>query len=184
VDRLEGGVVGESKTGPVEEPVLLKVHMSTPVYKNIVALLDSHGCVYETQHHEPTLTSQIAADVRGVSLESGAKAIVAKGHKTGNYFLFVMPAHLKLWGGAAKRACGEAVGFAKNCEELTGCVPGSVPPFGSVIGLKTYVDPRLKENEIIHFNAGSLTDSVSMRCEDYLKIEQPVVVEIAKEIEG
>ena len=158
--------------------------MSTPTYNKIIQTLDAHGCVYETQHHEPTLTSEIASRVRGVSMYSGAKAIVTHGDKTGAHYLFVMPADMKLWGSAAKRACGESVGFAQNPEEVTGCVPGSVPPFGSLLDLKTFVDPHLAENEIIHFNAGSLTDSVSMRYEDWLTIEKPTVVEIAKFVEG
>lgn len=154
--------------------------MSTAVYNNIIKTLDVHGCPYKTQHHEPTRTSEIAAKVRGVRLHAGAKAIVTKGDKTGANYLFVMPADMKLWGSRAKQACGEGVGFAQNPEEVTGCVPGSVPPFGSLLGLKTFVDPHLAENEIIHFNAGSLTDSVSMRYEDWLAIEKPIVVEIAK----
>ena len=72
--------------------------MSTPTYNKIISALDAHGCKYETQHHEPTLTSEIAARVRGVSLHEGAKAIVTKGDKTGANYLFVMPADMKLWG--------------------------------------------------------------------------------------
>lgn len=157
--------------------------MSTPVYNKIISALDAHGCKYTTQHHEPTLTSEIASRVRGVSMHSRAKAIFTKGDKTGANYLFVMPADMKLWGSAAKRACGESVGFAQNPEEVTGCVPGSVPPFGSLIGLRTFVDPHLAENEVIHFNAGSLTDSVSMQYKDWLAIEKPTVVEIAKRVE-
>ena len=158
--------------------------MSTPVYKKIIDVLDAHGCEYTTQHHEPTLTSEIASKVRGVSMHAGAKAIVTKGHKTGMNYLFVMPADMKLWGSAAKKACGEGVGFASNPEEVTGCVPGSVPPFGSLLGIKTFVDPHLAENAIIHFNAGSLTDSVSMPYQAYIEIEKPMIVEIAKFLES
>ena len=61
---------------------------------------------------------------------------------------------------------------------MTGCVKGSVPPIGSVLGLDTYCDPRLAENEMIHFNAGSLTDSVTMRYDDYIRVAQPVMVDI------
>lgn len=154
--------------------------MSTPVYNKIIEILDAHGCEYTTQHHEPTRTSADSARVRGVSMHAGAKALVTKGHKTGTHYLFVMPADMKLWGSAAKRACGEPIGFANNPEELTGCVPGSVPPFGSLFNLKTYVDARLADNETIHFNAGSLTDSVSMPYEAYIEIEQPTIAEIAK----
>ncbi|MCR4314581.1 MAG: hypothetical protein NUV84_05050 [Candidatus Uhrbacteria bacterium] len=90
--------------------------------------------------NEPTLTSEIASRVRGVSMHSGAKALVTKGDKTWANYLFVMPADMKLCGSAAKRACGESV-------------------------------------------AGSLTDSVSMRYEDWLVIEKPVVIEIANVVE-
>jgi len=72
------------------------------------------------------------------------------------------------------------VSFTQDPEAVTGCVPGSVPPFGLVIELKTYCDPRLAENETINFNAGSLTDSITMRYRDYLPVEKPEVVEIGK----
>ncbi len=151
-----------------------------PRLDQITARLDAAGIVYNLSHHDPTRTSEDAARVRGVSLHAGAKAIVVKGKKTDTHYLFVMPADLKLDNGKAKAAVGEAVGFASDVEAVTGCVPGSVPPFGSVIGLKTFMDPRLGENEKINFNAGSLTDSIDMRYEDYVAIEKPTIVEIAK----
>lgn len=113
-------------------------------------------------------------------MHAGAKAIVATGNKTGTHYQFVMPADMKLWSSKAKAACGEPVTFAKDPEGITVCVPGSVPPFGSLFQLKTFVDPALADNEIIHFNAGSLTDSVSMPYAAYIEIEQPVITQIAK----
>ncbi len=150
------------------------------IFERIIQLLDAEHIVYQLQHHEPTRTSAIAAEVRGVSMHAGAKAIVTTGHKTGKHYLFVMPADLKLDNAAVKALLGEPIGFASDVEAVTTCVPGSVPPFGSIIGLPTYLDERLAENEEIHFNAGSLTDSVTMRYEDYLRLEKPTVVRIAK----
>ncbi|OGL98545.1 hypothetical protein A2318_00160 [Candidatus Uhrbacteria bacterium RIFOXYB2_FULL_45_11] len=149
-------------------------------YEILVALLYASGCEYTLEHHEPTLTSADASRVRGVSMRTGAKAIVTKGHKTGTHYLFVMPADLKLDNAKAKAATGEGVGFAPDPFEVTGCVPGSVPPFGSLFNIKTFCDPRLSENERIHFNAGSLTDSVDMKFEDYIAIEKPILMEIGK----
>ncbi|MBI1908412.1 hypothetical protein HYS28_03275 [Candidatus Uhrbacteria bacterium] len=117
--------------------------------------------------------------MRNVPMHAGAKALVMRGKKTGAHWLFVMPADLRLDTKKAQAVVGEPVCFAPEPEEVTGCVKGSVPPFGSAIGLKTYCDTRLAENETIHFNAGSLTDSVSMRYHDYVAIEQPTLVEIA-----
>ncbi len=150
------------------------------VYHKIIALLNERGVVYQTQHHEPTVTSEDAARIRGVSLHEGAKALVLRGDKSGQHYLFVMPADLRVDTKKVQALVGERVCFAPDPEAVTGCVKGSVPPLGSVIGLKTYCDARLAENVSIHFNAGSLTDSVTMRYEDYLQIEQPQLVAVTQ----
>ena len=56
--------------------------------------------------------------------------------------------------------------------ELTGLTPGSIPPFGSLFGLPTFCDERLGENEVINFNAGDHSVSVSMRYADYVLVEK------------
>ena len=64
---------------------------------------------------------------------------------------------------------------------LTGLVPGAVPPFGEpIFKLPLFVDPSLLENEKISFNAGSLTNSITMKLEDYLKVANPVVFEFVE----
>lgn len=150
------------------------------VFERICARLDEHKIEYKKFHHEPTPTSQDAARVRGVDLHSGAKALVLRGSKTGQHYLFVVPADLRLNGKKIKLAIGENTSFAADPTTVTGCVPGSVPPFGSIVGLTTYCDLRLAENERINFNAGSLTDSIQMGYTDYLKIEQPRLVDISE----
>jgi Ala-tRNA(Pro) deacylase len=57
--------------------------------------------------------------------------------------------------------------------ELTGLAPGSIPPFGSLFGLPTLCDERLGENEVIAFNAGDHSISVSMKYADYVQVEKP-----------
>ena len=150
------------------------------VYEKIIELLSKNEATYATEHHEATITSEDASRVRGVSMHAGAKALVIRGKKTGAHWLFVIPADLRFDAKKAKVLVGEAVSFAQDPETVTGCVRGSVPPLGSVIGLKTYCDARLAENETIHFNAGSLTDSVSMPYADYLRIENPEIVDISE----
>ncbi len=152
--------------------------MSTPVFTKICALLDERGIGYKKTHHEPMGKSQEVALLRGVDLHTGAKALVVRGSKTKAHYLCVIPADLRLSGKKVKAIVGEGVSFAQDTTEVTGCVPGSVPPFGSVIGLKTVCDKRLAENEFINFNAGSLTDSIEMKYTDYLLAEQPQLVDI------
>ena len=65
----------------------------------------------------------------------------------------------------------------EELHELTGLVPGCVPPFGEpILHLELYVDHSVLQNEKIAFNAASLTDSIIMQTEDYLKIARPTGV--------
>ena len=67
-----------------------------------------------------------------------------------------------------------------NCDELlelTGLVPGSVPPFGQpILPFPLYVDAMIPENDRIAFNAGSLTDSIILTMPDYLRLAQPTLI--------
>ncbi len=150
------------------------------IYDKIKSLLDEAGITYKTEHHDPTYTSEDASRIRGSSMHAGAKALVIRGSKTGNHFLFVMPADLRMSSKKVTAIIGEKFSFAPEPEAVTGCVKGSVPPLGSVIGLKTYCDARLAESEIINFNAGSLTDSIEMKYSDYITIEKPEIADIVE----
>lgn len=149
-------------------------------HHRLISLLDASAIEFTTEHHDAIQSSEQTSHDRGMDLHAGAKAIVTVGDKTGTHYLFVLPADYKLDNAKTKEAVGEKIGFAPDTAEVTECVPGSVPPFGSLFQLKTFCDPRLGENEIIFFNAGTLTDTIKMRYQDYIAIEKPVVMEIGK----
>lgn len=51
-----------------------------------------------------------------------------------------------------------------------------MPPFGSIFGLKTYMDESLRnQGDSINFNSGKRTNSVCMSLKDYLNVENPTV---------
>jgi Ala-tRNA(Pro) deacylase len=148
--------------------------MPPSVFQRVESLLQEHGIVFQVLRHEPVYTSEEAARVRGTPLASGAKALVCKGQE--GFVMFVLPADRKLDSGAVRRAKGwRKLRFASREEvmQLTGLTPGSIPPFGSLFGLPTLCDERLGENEVINFNAGEHTVSLSMRYTDYLLVEKP-----------
>lgn len=65
---------------------------------------------------------------------------------------------------------------------VTKCVPGAVPPFGSLWGVKTYADESLRrQGDSINFNAGLRTRSMFLSVLDYLELENPVIGEFTKE---
>lgn len=145
------------------------------VFDKIKKILDGKGIKYSTKHHESVYTSEQAAAVRGDSLKQGAKAMIVKTDK--EFVLAVLSAEKKIDSKKLKKILhSKNTSFADVVKvKSLGLQPGSVPPFGSVIGLKTYVDKSLLENEEISFNAGSLTDSIKMRLKDYLSVENPTV---------
>jgi Ala-tRNA(Pro) deacylase len=136
------------------------------------------GVAHKHSVHPPVKTSQEAADVRGVRLESGAKALVLRGKKSGENILCVIPAHKKVDFKALKSAIGDEFTFAQEPEKLIGCVPGSVPPFGSVLGLRTFADENLEDE--LNFNIGLLTESLQLSKKDYFTLEKPVIGNFSK----
>ena len=148
--------------------------MAPSVFERVESLLKQHGIAFQVLRHEPVYTSEEAARVRGTPLASGAKALICKGED--GFVMFVVPADRKLDSHAVRRAKGwRKLRFATREEvlELTGLAPGSIPPFGSLFGLPTLCDERLGENEVINFNAGDHSISVSMRYADYVSVEKP-----------
>jgi len=148
--------------------------MSDSVFARIEELLNARGAGFEVLRHEPVYTSEEAAEIRGTPLASGAKALVCKADD--RFVMFVIPADRKLASREVRRARRwRKLRFADRdeVERLTGLEPGSIPPFGSLFGLPTLCDQRLGENETINFNAGDHSVSVSMRYEDYVRVESP-----------
>ena len=98
--------------------------------------------------------------------------------------MFVLPADRKFDGKKAKAELGvKGTRFANKDEvfELTGLMPGSIPPFGSLFSLPTHVDRDLGLNESINFNAGDHSISIKMTHADYLLAEDPRVVSVAED---
>jgi Ala-tRNA(Pro) deacylase len=144
---------------------------------NIRILLNTANIAFREVHHEPTLTSEDSARARGEDLRIGGKALLLK--VDGAFRLFVLSAALQLDSAAVKQRFGAKKTRFATAEELlalTGLVPGSVPPFGRpVLPFDLYVDESILANEKIAFNAGSLTDSIVMRTDDYKQAAHPEV---------
>lgn len=146
-------------------------------FESILALLNQQSITFKTLHHPPTYTSEQSAEYRGEALSTGAKAIVYKIEQS--FYLFVMPADRKLdtkkikayFKAQGKRAKKTRFATAAELLELTGLVPGSVPPFGApILPFELFVDAGILNNEKVAFNAGSLTDSVILPRVDYLRV--------------
>ncbi|HLD05751.1 MAG TPA: YbaK/EbsC family protein [Candidatus Nanoarchaeia archaeon] len=155
--------------------------MGEDTLKAIRSLFQQHNIPFKEFHHLPVRTSEEAAKVRGVDIKTGAKAMVLKADE--QFIMCVLSAAKRLDSGKLRTLLNvKKVRFA-NPEELlekTKCEPGSVPPFGSLLGLPLYVDRSLLENESINFNVGLVTDSMSISTKDYLALVQATVEDFSE----
>ncbi len=151
--------------------------LSNPVLDAIRRLLADAGVSFREVHHASTYTSEESAKARGEELRTGGKALLLKTDAA--FRLFVLPADRKLDSAAVKRHLGvkkTRFATADELKDLTGLVPGSVPPFGPpVLPFELYVDEAIRANERIAFNAGSLTDSIILATADYLSVAKPAI---------
>ncbi len=150
--------------------------MSQNTLDQIRDLLNTEGVSFREVEHQATRTSEESAAARGEELGVGAKALLLK---TDDIFrLFVLPADRKLASGAIRHHLGvKRTRFATREElhEMTGLVPGCVPPFGKpVLPFELYADEAVGAAvDRVAFNAGSLTHSIIMSASDWEQIAQP-----------
>lgn len=150
--------------------------MSNNTLEHIRTLLTCEGVDFREVKHQATRTSEESAAARGEDLQVGAKALLLRTDKV--FRLFVLPANRKLDSGAIRRHLGvKRTRFASADElhELTGLVPGSVPPFGEpVLPFELYADEAVGQQiNRVAFNAGSLTHSIIMSATDWAKLAKP-----------
>jgi len=156
--------------------------VETPsVHQRLLEALARGGVAFTTMHHAPVYTSAEAAQARGSTLHSGAKALILKGEDS--FLMVVLPADLALDSNAVRKLLDtKRMRFASKEEvlALTGLTPGSIPPFGSLFNLPTICDQGLADNERINFNAASHADSIQMSYAEYVRYESPRIARVAK----
>ena len=135
----------------VEESAWQEPEESPDTFTKIKAILEEKKIDFKLTTHEPVLTSKAAAEIRGATLASGAKAMLLKDNtkgvpETALYYLAVMSASKRFsWKLLKKMLKIKNIRFASPEEVwvVTRCLPGAVPPFGSVFGVPTLVDESL-----------------------------------------
>ncbi len=155
------------------------------VFLKLKKLLDDNKITYNLLVHGGNAkTSEEVAKLRGTPLETGAKAMIIK--IDDGFVEVVIPADKKFHSRPAKKLLKtDCLRFATKEElsNLTHCIQGAVPPFGSIFGLQTYCDQEIFNNlnyDYISFNGGLRTRSFQIKKDDYKKIENPILCNICK----
>jgi Ala-tRNA(Pro) deacylase len=143
----------------------------------ILDQLQKYGVDYQYLSHQPVYTSQESAQVRGTSLSQSAKALVLD--TQGEYILYVVPGDERADLEALQQELGVkkvAMASKESVEAKTGLGVGSIPPFGSAVGMKTYVAESLTQLDQIAFNVGRHDRSIIMSYQDFMQVETKTVI--------
>ena len=155
------------------------------VHEQLRALLDREGAVYRVLEHDAEGRTEFITRIRGNRLEQAIKSMVVQvrmNRRENQYYLANVPGDCRVDFEAVKthfNAVGVAMAPREKAEALTGCVPGSIPPFSFNPQLGVLADPSIRRNQEVVFNAGSLDRSIFMRMEDYFRIARPLEFEFA-----
>jgi Ala-tRNA(Pro) deacylase len=138
---------------------------------------------YEVQHHRRAFTAQEVAASEHISGKFLAKVVI--GYADEKMVMLVLPASEVVYPRVAARLLG-AKSFVLAREDqfariFSDCELGTMPPFGNLYGLPVYVDVKLTEDEIIFFQAGSSTETMSTRYADFARLVKPTVISFIKE---
>jgi len=151
------------------------------VFENIKNLLDKNKIEYKLIEHKPVFTSEDAAKIRGSSLSLGAKALIMKADKKS--IMIVVPGDKKVDTSTFKKLYqikDLEMATREEVKTISGVEVGAVPPFGNLFKIPLYFDEAIVKSEIVFFNAGSHSRSISLRGSDLEKVTKPIVGKFTK----
>lgn len=142
------------------------------------AFLDQRKVKYVTITHSPAHTAQDIAAAAHIPGKEMAKTVMVT--IDGEMAMVVLPASMQVDFGRLLEATGASeveLAHEKDFKDLfPGCAVGTMPPFGNLFGLRTFVAEELTEDEEIAFNAGSKTEVIRLAYADYENLVQPRVL--------
>ncbi len=155
-------------------------------YEKINQLLKDNNISYKEFRHEPVRTSEEAAKVRGdISITQGAKALIVKyknKDKVYEFAMVIVPGDQRFDSKKVRGILGiNKLSFATADEvfQITnGVIPGGVPPFGNLFGIKMIAEKTLLNNDEIAFNAGDRSISILMNSKNWLILCNPQIEDV------
>jgi len=146
--------------------------------KKLKEFLDQHHVKYVSIVHSQAYTAQEVAASAHIPGKSLAKVVIVD--LDGRMVMAVLPANRKVVLQDIREITGsDQARFASELQfkdRFPGCEIGAMPPFGNLYDMEVYVAESLAGNEEIVFNAGSHTEVIKMRFDDFERLVHPMVV--------
>ena len=137
---------------------------------------------FQVQHHAIAFTAQEIAASEHVPGKMLAKVVMVLAD--GKMAMLALPAPYRVDLEKAAAVLGaKEVRLARE-EEFAAAFPdcevGAMPPFGNLYDVPVYVDEALAEDETIVCQAGTHTDTISLKYADYERLARPTVAAFAR----
>jgi Ala-tRNA(Pro) deacylase len=151
--------------------------------RTIIDFLNQSKIAYEVLHHEEAFTAQTIAQAEHVKGRHHAKVVMVK--SGGERLMTVLPADHRVDLEKIEKITGQPA--ALDSEEefkslFPDCAVGTMPPFGLLYGLTTYVDKSLAQEDYIVFEAGTHTDAIKLSYQDYERIAKTRIEDLATKL--
>ena len=135
-------------------------------------------------HHESVGDPKLYSEKIGTRLSQQAKALLLRCKNRDNersYVVITLPAHKRIDFNKVKEVLGGQIKSVRIAEkekmfDLTGCLPGELPPLGKPWGLPLIMDRDLLKEEEIYFNAASLNYSIITSPHAIKELEEAVLI--------
>lgn len=158
--------------------------MSKTTLKQIKHFLDINSIPFNHLTHKTIPRDSLGASIiRGTNFEDGAKALILE-TKSGKIIQAVVPANFRIDIKKLKKLINEknlSLVSPDTVLELTGCVVGSVPPFGILWKIPVYFDKSLLSKKEVVFSAGTKEDSILIDPNKLATINEAIIEDIIKE---
>lgn len=139
---------------------------------------------FKAMTHPPAYTAQDVAAAQKVKGKQVAKVVMVQADS--KVVMLVLPASSRIDFEKLKGALGGPEARLAKEEEFAGLFPdcdtGAMPPFGNLYHVPVYVDRALTEDVEIVFQAGSHLDTIKIAYQDYARLAQPVVADVANHL--
>lgn len=154
--------------------------------ESIIEYLQRHQVPFERRPHLRAIRAQALAASLHVTGFQVAKTVIV--HASERLWLCVLGAPDTLDLGRVAEMLGVRLLRLADESEFVDlfpdCEAGAEPPFGQLYGLPVVVDTHLRQAERLWFRAGSHSEALELRFEDFVQLEQPLLGTIARERPG
>ncbi|MBI2862703.1 MAG: YbaK/EbsC family protein [Chloroflexi bacterium] len=149
--------------------------------ERLEAYLRENGIPYQEQHHAVAYTAQEIAAREHIHGKMLAKVVMVL--VDDKMVMLVLPAPYRVDLKKTSASLGGKDARLADEKEFSSIFPdcelGAMPPFGNLYGLQVYVDKTLAEDETIVFQAGSHTETMSIKYSDFDRLVKPKLGEFA-----